>query len=87
MRVRLNLFAWQRTRRHRALVVVILAAVAGAVLGHLRARNLITAEHLNPADPYIPVIYEKFTAAWAVGFVFLGMLIAYAIEFLNARRP
>lgn len=79
-----------KQRRHTPLIVIFVAIAAGAALGFFWARHLIDREHLSPTDPYIPVIYAKFTAAWAAGFGFVGLIIAYLIEFFlgtGANRP
>lgn len=76
-----------RGRRHPPLIVIFATGAAGAALGFLWAHNLIDREHLSPTDPYIPIIYEKFIAAWGAGFGFGGMIITYLIEFLLGSGP
>jgi hypothetical protein len=76
--------------RYRPLIVICAAIAVGAALGFFWARHLIDREHLSPTDAYIPVIYAKFSAAWAAGFGFVGLVIAYLIEFFlgtGANRP
>lgn len=62
-----NPLHWKRSRLGIAVALVLGAAAVGTMIGYHWAWSIISAERLNPADPYIPVIYEKFTAAWAVG--------------------
>jgi hypothetical protein len=84
--IRWNPLAWKRNRLVIALALVIGAALVGAMLGYHRAWSIISAEHLNPADPYIPVIYEKFTTAWAVGLSAVAALVTYLFEILWRNR-
>jgi hypothetical protein len=81
-----NPLDWKHSRLAVALVLVMGAALVGALLGYHRGWSIISAEHLNPADPYIPVIYEKFTAAWAVGLSVPVALIIYLFEVLWRSR-
>ena len=81
-----NPLEWKRGRLAVALALVLGAAIVGAMLGYHRAWSIVSAEHLNPADPYIPVIYEKFTAAWAVGLSAAAALVVYLFELLGPRR-
>jgi hypothetical protein len=81
-----NPLDWKRSRLVTALALVVAAAVAGAMIGYNHAWNIISLEHLDPADPYIPVIYEKFAAAWAVGLAAVAALGIYLFEILWSRR-
>ena len=81
-----NPLGWRRSRLTFALALAMGAAVVGAMIGYHRAWSIISAEHLNPADPYIPVIYEKFSAAWAVGLSAAVALIIYLFEILWRSR-
>ena len=68
-----------------ALALVTIAAVVGAMIGYNHAWNIISAERLDPADPYIPVIYEKFAAAGAVGLAAVAALTIYLFEIMRGR--
>jgi hypothetical protein len=81
-----NPLDWQRSRLVTASALVVAAAVAGAMIGYNHAWNIISLEHLDPADPYMPVIYEKFTVAWAVGLAAVAALGIYLFEILWSRR-
>jgi hypothetical protein len=81
-----NPLDWKRSRLAIALALVLGAALVGAMIGYHRAWSIISAEHLNPADPYIPVIYEKFSAAWAVGLSAVAALTIYLFEVLWRSR-
>jgi hypothetical protein len=81
-----NPLNWKRSRLVIALALVTGAAVVGAMIGYHWAWSIISAEHLDPADPYIPVIYEKFTAAWTVGLAAMAALAIYLFEILSSRR-
>ena len=80
-----NPLDWKRSRLVTALALVLAAGAVGAMIGYHRAWSIISAERLNPADPYIPVIYEKFTAAWAVGLSAVAALTIYLFEILWSR--
>ena len=82
----LNPLNWKRSRLMTALALVIVATVVGAMIGYNHAWNIISAEHLDPADPYIPTIYEKFAAAGAVGLSTVAALVVYLFEILSSRR-
>ena len=82
-----NPLAWKRSRLVTALALVVAAAVAGAMVGYNHAWNIISAEHLDPADPYIPTIYEKFSAAGAAGLSAVAALTIYLFEILRGRHP
>jgi hypothetical protein len=84
--IQFNPLDWKRARLVTALALVVMAAVAGAMIGYNHAWNIISLEHLDPADPYIPVIYEKFTAAWAVGLAAMAALTIYLFEIARGRR-
>jgi hypothetical protein len=81
-----NPLAWKRSRLVTALVLIAIAALVGAAVGYNHAWNIISAEHLDPADPYIPTIYEKFAAAWAVGTGAVAVLAIYLFEILRDRH-
>ena len=81
-----NPLDWKRSRLVTALALIVVAAVVGAMIGYDHAWNIISREHLNPADPYMPVIYEKFTAAGAVGLAALAALTLYLSEIMWGRR-
>ena len=82
-----NPLTWKRSRLVTALVLIVVAAVVGATIGYNHAWNIISAEHLNPADPYIPMIYKKFTSAWAVGIAAVAALTIYLFEIVRTRGP
>ena len=82
-----NPLAWKRSRLITALALVAVGALVGAVIGYNHAWNIISAERLDPADPYIPVIYEKFTAAGAVGLAAVTALAIYLFEIFRSRQP
>ena len=84
---RFNPLDWKRSRLVTALALIILAAVVGAMIGYNHAWTIISAEHLDPADPYMPVIYEKFTAAGAVGLSAVAALTIYLFEIVRTRGP
>jgi len=80
-----NPLHWKRSRLGIAVALVLGAAAVGTMIGYHWAWSIIRAEHLNPADPYIPVIYEKFIAAWAVGLSAPVALAIYLFEILWDR--
>jgi hypothetical protein len=82
-----NPLDWKRSRLVTALALIVVAAVVGAIIGYNHAWNIISAEHLDSADPYMPVIYEKFTAAWAVGMAAAAALTIYLFEIIRGRLP
>src|SRR3954470_14799169 len=81
-----NPLDWKRARLATALGLVVAAAVSGAMIGYNHAWNIISLEHLDPADPYMPVIYEKFAAAWAVGLAAVVALVIHLFEIIRGRR-
>lgn len=81
-----NPLHWKRSRLGIAVALVLGAAAVDTMIGYHWAWSIISAERLNPADPYIPVIYEKFTAAWAVGLSAPVALAIYLFEILWDRR-
>ena len=84
--IQFNPLDWKRSRLAVALALVMAAAMVGAMIGYHHAWSLISAEHLDPADPYIPVIYEKFAAAWAAGLSGTAALVIYLFEIIRGRR-
>jgi hypothetical protein len=79
----LNPLNWRRDHLILALALVVIAAVVGAIIGHHWARNIISREHLSPADPYLPIIYQKFIAAWAVGLAVAIAVAIYLFEYIR----
>jgi hypothetical protein len=82
-----NPLDWKRSRLVTALALIVVAAVVGAIIGYNHAWTIISREHLDPADPYIPIIYEKFMAACAVGLAAVAALTIYLFEIMRGRRP
>jgi polyferredoxin len=82
-----NPLDWKRSRLATALALVVAAAAVGGMIGYHHAWSLIGAERLDPADPYIPVIYQKFTAAWAMGMAAAAALVIYIFEIMRRPRP
>jgi hypothetical protein len=79
----MNPLAWKRSHQAAALALIAVGTAIGGIIGYNWAWNIITREHLRPTDPYIPIIYEKFMAAWAIE---LGFIVALLVFIFHTAR-
>jgi|HubBroStandDraft_5_1064220.scaffolds.fasta_scaffold323600_1 hypothetical protein len=81
----LNPLEWKRDHLIITSILIISSALIGAIIGHYWAWNIISREHLSPMDPYIPIIYRKFMAAWAVGLAAAITPVIYLYQVMRSR--